>query len=238
MRGTSRGFTLIELLVVIAIIAILAAILFPVFARAREKARQTSCLSNLKQLSLSMLMYVQDYDERFTVSSWGSSTFYNSGSRRWFQAIAPYVNNDQIMVCPSVPNQKTESPSGSGYFYGGYGYNGYGTNNGNGLGYRHEYSTGGSAGSQRPITLSQVEQPSSMIMLGEPNNTTPSLRAYGSYLPTDRHNGGSNIAHVDGHAKWYSAQQMDSGHTESVWNDRNNPTWEFWVYNPESANGR
>jgi prepilin-type N-terminal cleavage/methylation domain-containing protein len=59
-----RGFTLIELLVVIAIIAILAAILFPVFARAREKARQTSCLSNVKQLSLGMLMYTQDYDER------------------------------------------------------------------------------------------------------------------------------------------------------------------------------
>ncbi len=59
-----KGFTLIELLVVIAIIAILAAILFPVFARAREKARQTSCLSNLKQLSLGVLMYAQDYDER------------------------------------------------------------------------------------------------------------------------------------------------------------------------------
>src|SRR5256712_9936832 len=60
-----RGFTLVELLVVIAIIAILAAILFPVFAHAREKARQTSCLSNLKQLGAAMLMYAQDYDERF-----------------------------------------------------------------------------------------------------------------------------------------------------------------------------
>ncbi|MGQ9733315.1 MAG: prepilin-type N-terminal cleavage/methylation domain-containing protein [Candidatus Zipacnadales bacterium] len=61
-----RGFTLIELLVVIAIIAILAAILFPVFAKAREKARQTSCLSNIKQISLAMLAYAQDYDERFS----------------------------------------------------------------------------------------------------------------------------------------------------------------------------
>ena len=64
-QGSPRGFTLIELLVVIAIIAILAAILFPVFAQAREKARQATCLSNLKQLSLGVLMYVQDYDEQF-----------------------------------------------------------------------------------------------------------------------------------------------------------------------------
>ena len=81
MFTTRRGFTLIELLVVSAIIAILSAILFPVFARAREKARQTSCLSNVKQLALSMLMYVQDYDERFTVER---NLFYTSGGRRWF----------------------------------------------------------------------------------------------------------------------------------------------------------
>jgi prepilin-type N-terminal cleavage/methylation domain-containing protein len=65
MRRTAKGFTLIELLVVIAIIAILAAILFPVFARAREKARQSSCLSNVKQITLGTQMYVQDYDEKF-----------------------------------------------------------------------------------------------------------------------------------------------------------------------------
>ena len=67
-----RGFTLIELLVVIAIIAILAAILFPVFARAREKARQTSCLSNLKQVGLASNMYLQDYDERLVIEFYGS----------------------------------------------------------------------------------------------------------------------------------------------------------------------
>jgi prepilin-type N-terminal cleavage/methylation domain-containing protein/prepilin-type processing-associated H-X9-DG protein len=95
-----RGaFTLIELLVVIAIIAILAAILFPVFAQAREKARQTSCLSNNKQYATATLMYIQDYDEAFPMSAFmnGScvSTFY------W--AVEPYVKNDQVTLCPSEP---------------------------------------------------------------------------------------------------------------------------------------
>ncbi len=84
-----HGFTLIELLVVIAIIAILAAILFPVFARAREKARQSSCSSNLKQIALGALMYMQDYDER-------SGYLWN-----WWEQWAPYIKNDQIWVCPS-----------------------------------------------------------------------------------------------------------------------------------------
>jgi len=89
-----RGFTLIELLVVIAIIAILAAILFPVFAKAREKARQSSCLSNVKQIGLSNLMYVQDYDERFSVGGYSSL-------QSWITLVDPYVKNPQIWNCPS-----------------------------------------------------------------------------------------------------------------------------------------
>jgi len=92
-----RGFTLIELLVVIAIIAILAAILFPVFARAREKARQSSCLSNVKQIGLGCLMYVQDYDERFSIS-YNPST---SPRYSWIQLIDPYIKNTQVWDCPS-----------------------------------------------------------------------------------------------------------------------------------------
>jgi prepilin-type N-terminal cleavage/methylation domain-containing protein len=84
------GFTLIELLVVIAIIAILAAILFPVFAQAREKARQTSCLSNLKQIGLGAMMYAQDYDETF-FSGWGSGGGPEPGLIIWRVTILPYV---------------------------------------------------------------------------------------------------------------------------------------------------
>jgi len=93
-----QGFTLIELLVVIAIIAILAAILFPVFARAREKARQSSCLSNLKQLGLATLMYTQDYDGRFPAGAYNPGTGYIF----WYQVIYPYTKNSQIYICPSA----------------------------------------------------------------------------------------------------------------------------------------
>jgi len=96
-----RGFTLIELLVVIAIIAILAAILFPVFARAREKARQTSCLSNLKQLGLGLMMYAQDYDERLPATYQWVTQGVDWPLYSWRAAMLPYVKNAQIHVCPS-----------------------------------------------------------------------------------------------------------------------------------------
>src|SRR5436309_13336304 len=89
-----NAFTLIELLVVIAIIAILAAILFPVFAQAREKARAISCLSNLKQLGTSCMMYVQDYDETFPMAVWDN--WWNA----WPTTVQPYVKSLQIFRCP------------------------------------------------------------------------------------------------------------------------------------------
>jgi len=96
---TKKGFTLIELLVVIAIIAILAAILFPVFAKAREKARQTACLNNTKQIGLGLMQYVQDYDETYPgVYNYDTSI---SGYSRWTVVIQPYVKNTQVFQCPS-----------------------------------------------------------------------------------------------------------------------------------------
>src|SRR6056297_1371472 len=118
----SKGFTLIELLVVIAIIAILAAILFPVFARAREKARQTSCLSNLKQIGLAFRMYVGDYDDTMPgyiiytpVDVVGPYTGDSRGYLFWMDVLYPYVKNKQVFVCPSY--------SYSGGYFGGYGWN-------------------------------------------------------------------------------------------------------------------
>ncbi|MBC7288466.1 MAG: prepilin-type N-terminal cleavage/methylation domain-containing protein, partial [Armatimonadetes bacterium] len=98
-----RGFTLIELLVVIAIIAILAAILFPVFSRAREKARAVTCISNMKQMGLAFMMYVQDYDEIF------------QPTYRWKERLDPYMKNTELFKCPSRPQLP---------WYYGHGYNG------------------------------------------------------------------------------------------------------------------
>jgi prepilin-type N-terminal cleavage/methylation domain-containing protein len=95
-----NGFTLIELLVVIAIIAILAAILFPVFAKVREKARQASCQSNLKQLGLAFVQYVQDYDEKYPCTNAG-----NSSARGWATMIYPYVKSTGVYECPDDATQ-------------------------------------------------------------------------------------------------------------------------------------
>jgi prepilin-type N-terminal cleavage/methylation domain-containing protein/prepilin-type processing-associated H-X9-DG protein len=97
MHRSKNAFTLIELLVVIAIIAILAAILFPVFAQAREKARSASCLSNMKQLGLCITMYTQDYDELYPVGFDGDNW---NGVGLWVQNVQPYVKNLQVFVCP------------------------------------------------------------------------------------------------------------------------------------------
>ena len=110
-----RGFTLIELLVVIAIIAILAAILFPVFARAREKARQSSCLSNVKQIGLGVLMYTQDYDERFPAKWWWyvhrpAGYDLSTNYLTWAECVAPYINNDQIFQCPTYQQTQAQMP--------------------------------------------------------------------------------------------------------------------------------
>src|SRR5579862_8527959 len=108
--ASRKGFTLIELLVVIAIIAILAAILFPVFAKVREKARQTTCLSNLKQLGLAFSQYNEDYDETFTKSVWGSS-------QGWAGQVYPYIKSTGAFTCPDDPTAPNPAASATPVSY-------------------------------------------------------------------------------------------------------------------------
>ncbi len=179
-----RGFTLIELLVVIAIIAILAAILFPVFARAREKARQTSCLSNVKSLVLGALMYAQDHDEVLP--------FAHSYGDWWYESLEPYLKNTQILTCPS----KRAYPIGYAWNYNGCGYQPGTTWSPTRTGAIYDGCTLG-------IYLSPG--PSQTIMLADNWVGGSSSQRLYLYRQIDRregrHNGTDNYGFVDGHAK-------------------------------------
>ncbi len=182
-----RGFTLIELLVVIAIIAILAAILFPVFARAREKARQSSCLSNIKQIGTGVLMYVQDYDQRFPLAVWYGA------AAQWYNSVRPYVQNEQIFYCPTqMPlNDPPTIAGGRNYEYNGYGL---------------VYELGGGT-SRGGANVDAVRAPAETWLLAEiereGNGAFTSTGAWGySTMDFNVHNGGSNYAFCDGHTKW------------------------------------
>jgi prepilin-type N-terminal cleavage/methylation domain-containing protein/prepilin-type processing-associated H-X9-DG protein len=112
ISSQKRAFTLIELLVVIAIIAILASILFPVFGRARENARRSSCQSNLKQIGLGLLQYSQDYDEKMPMLRWaadgagGPDEASNPLRYKWMDSVYPYIKSEQIFICPSSTDAK------------------------------------------------------------------------------------------------------------------------------------
>ena len=193
-----RGFTLIELLVVIAIIAILAAILFPVFARAREKARQTSCLSNVKQIALGALMYCQDYDERFPNYAQGSYTV--NPWVFWPHQFQPYINNWQIYRCPSSPYAGTMTYHGTAYPL------------------RPSYGVTNDLWKTSRM-LAEITSPAEKFMMFDSNH--PALGDVRAILTASKcgewscglmvrdthawlvpHNGGCNIGFCDGHAKW------------------------------------
>jgi prepilin-type N-terminal cleavage/methylation domain-containing protein/prepilin-type processing-associated H-X9-DG protein len=192
-----RGFTLIELLVVIAIIAILAAILFPVFARAREKARQTSCLSNIKQIGLGSLMYCSDYDQFIFGHIQGrrDDPVYGPtgppGYIRWADQIYPYVKNEQLFVCPSNPGAGFAANTRDAYY--GYGMNYWMT-------YYYYYSTG---------ALSYIQKPAETIWYTDCNYYIVYPCYYMYTYPTHA-TYGLNGAFVDGHAKWLNRDTIES----------------------------
>lgn len=190
-RANARGFTLIELLVVIAIIAILAAILFPVFARAREAARATSCRSNLKQLGNAFMMYIQDNDEKLP-RIWTGVSDIRTGVVNWGSAIFPYAKNRGIYQCPSDARESVIGYNGNNQI-----------DNGNGL------------------KIAVMEAPADCVVLmdgwtqtgnkNDPNtdyglnddhtiwDSTARATDKGNSMP--RHSGIDNVLFADGHVK-------------------------------------
>jgi prepilin-type N-terminal cleavage/methylation domain-containing protein/prepilin-type processing-associated H-X9-DG protein len=212
VRTIKRGFTLIELLVVIAIIAILAAILFPVFSQVRDKARSSSCLSNCRQIGMAFMMYAQDYEENLPL------TTFPVASNSWTDTVQAYIRNRGIFRCPSDGSTNWDTPlSGesdvrrASYFLNAW-----------------------MAGSNSYGRLSTVSSPASVIYMAESaDNVTrdhfhpfhwgaPSERnsAFMQSLTWDtprgctrelaleRHQGGFTVAYADGHAKWVKWSQV------------------------------
>ncbi len=195
-----KGFTLIELLVVIAIIAILAAILFPVFAQARESARQTSCTNNQKQVALAVLQYVNDYDETFPPSAYFSATHLVA----IYDIVAPYIKNTDVFVCPSYrPGvdwiQRVQNAGSPRPALGTFRYVGYIPN----LGLFGENFCPVVAKRTPVNKMAVVESPVNTIMLSDGYLKDRAPLEYFNFLAWARHKEGVVINFVDGHAKWW-----------------------------------
>ncbi len=196
---STSGFTLIELLVVIAIIAILASILFPVFARARENARRASCQSNEKQIGLGFMMYVQDYDEKLP-TAWG----WNGTPSFWAAAIEPYTKSRQLFYCPSDTLHNTSSAL---------------TTSNISYGYNYAYLQG--------TALAAIDLPSETLLIGDtgqnPTGYTIDHRDISALNPTRQpnpiHLEGCNFAFMDGHVKWLKPEPIiaNYGTSKSIW---------------------
>ncbi len=227
MSGIRRnGFTLIELLVVIAIIAILAAILFPVFARARAKAQQASCLSNQKQLALAFLMYAQDYDDTmapayYFTDGWGveHGWDFTIDYAAWSFTpglIGPYTKNTQINGCPQAASLPTYDRQTTGYAY------------------NVSYVGATWDEGRQPARLGSISYPAETAMLADGafwDGTTGKVTAtnylrapgdpYYSYVGPNvhfRHNGVANVGYCDGHVKAVGQKHGVSGSSADLAN--------------------
>ncbi len=242
-RKPHSGFTLIELLVVIAIIAILAAILFPVFAQAREKARQTSCLSNVKQLGTGYMMYLQDYDEVFpphvTERTAPPGTPDTAEARKPYSyktKLDPYVKNNQIYKCPSA--LAWPDPQPGKWYTTDYGNNHNEANLVN-ANQRQWYINNPDFGFNETTPIASITYPANFIVLGEAGRASgissrggmypqpwafddaalPDTQQQSRFLP--RHNKGGNISYGDGHAKWVRPETTWRSYADNDW--RRNP---------------
>jgi len=238
MSKQKCGFTLIELLVVIAIIAILAAILFPVFAQAREKARSISCLSNAKQLGSAIVMYLQDYDEAFPPYV----EYPCEPAHQWPALLQPYIKNEGVYKCPSaIPVVGALSYRCAGY----------------GVNYRHMMrcfqppNLGLSGPCRTPRFLASVGRPAETMVVADgmaptdeptcvtPNQGWPALYCTVCYPDgvcinplgksnalAKRHQGGGNYVFADGHAKWYRPEQIRAKKLrgEDMWGHFDDPS--------------
>ena len=225
-RGAKAGFTLIELLVVIAIIAILAAILFPVFQRVRENARRIACTSNLKQLALAVTQYTQDYDERMPSITDGTSGSGKLGGWNYYTgfggpglkfdttqgSIYSYTKSTQLYVCP-------DDSAGTGDSYA----------ISSCVASAADDAIVG-AGLRDGKSLSQFDNPAGTLLFGEEaannsatgaasNTTNDAYLSYSSGIKDHislRHSGGSNFGFVDGHAKYFQLDSGNNGETVSA----------------------
>jgi len=227
-----QAFTLIELLVVIAIIAILAAILFPVFARARESARRASCMSNLKQIALGIMQYTQDYDD--TLPRRGKATEVGA-SIGWADSLQPYLKSTQVFQCPSEVNPPNADPSQAGYT--DYWYNGelntkslailafpsQTVMNGDGqTGIQSGFETGNARYDYDGCSETKLDG-TYVDSAGCSSSTTPApikwedITDYQS--PLGRHLDGANYSFADGHVKWLKANGANNETSSVIWND-------------------